>query len=339
MKAAGSQQLDWSSPTADILRNVFGDEGPLDIVDLSDRSAQDADKRRICVALDRRGAAPDIDPDDVDIALTCAPSAPRPWVCADVEDLDAALTLLKRRVSENPVSSFAARSVISAGLQLPFGAALEIESLAYSMLLAGDAFALWRSQNPAPPGRTSARRVSVRKSGEGWVVELDRQSSRNAFDAAMRDALVQALEDLSADPHGEPVELRGAGPCFSAGGDLAEFGVAADPGLAHLIRIRQSPARLVHGLRARVTASIHGACIGAGIEIPAAAGRVVAAADTKIRLPEIGMGLIPGAGGCVTIPRRIGHHRALFLALSGRSIDAATALSWGLVDHIEDGAP
>jgi enoyl-CoA hydratase/carnithine racemase len=75
--------------------------------------------------------------------------------------------------------------------------------------------------------------------------------------------------------------------------------------------------------------------VGAGIEVPAAAARVVARAGTVFRLPEVSMGLIPGAGGTATVPRRIGRHRACYMALSGATIDLDTALAWGLVDAEE----
>src|SRR5205085_3102840 len=66
--------------------------------------------------------------------------------------------------------------------------------------------------------------------------------------------------------------------------------------------------------------------------LPAFAATVVAAADTRIALPEIKLGLIPGAGGTVSLPRRIGRHRAAYLALSGATIGTETAIGWGLVD-------
>ena len=72
--------------------------------------------------------------------------------------------------------------------------------------------------------------------------------------------------------------------------------------------------------------------MGAGIELPAFARRVVAAEDAFFQLPELSLGLIPGAGGTVSIPRRIGRQRTARLALSGERLDAATALEWGLVD-------
>jgi enoyl-CoA hydratase/carnithine racemase len=136
-------------------------------------------------------------------------------------------------------------------------------------------------------------------------------------------------------PDAPSVVLTGAGPSFSAGGDLDEFGQAEDVGVAHLVRTLRSPAALTHQLGDRVTARLHGACVGAGIEVPAAAGRVTAAAGSFFRLPEVSMGLIPGAGGTASIPRRIGRHRAAWMAISGADVDLATALAWGLVDAEE----
>jgi hypothetical protein len=76
-------------------------------------------------------------------------------------------------------------------------------------------------------------------------------------------------------------------------------------------------------------ARLHGACIGSGIEFPAFAGRVVAAPDAWFQLPELTFGLIPGAGGCVSISRRIGRQRMARLVLSGNRIMAERALAWG----------
>jgi enoyl-CoA hydratase/carnithine racemase len=86
------------------------------------------------------------------------------------------------------------------------------------------------------------------------------------------------------------------------------------------------------GLRAR--AEVQGACVGAGVELAAWAADVVAAEDAFFRLPEVAMGLIPGAGGTVSLPRRIGRQRTAWLAITGSRLDAATARAWGLVDRI-----
>jgi enoyl-CoA hydratase/carnithine racemase len=75
--------------------------------------------------------------------------------------------------------------------------------------------------------------------------------------------------------------------------------------------------------------------MGAGIELAAFGRVVVAEPDTMIALPELALGLVPGAGGTVSLPRRIGRHRTALLALTAQPIEATTALAWGLVDRIE----
>jgi enoyl-CoA hydratase/carnithine racemase len=150
----------------------------------------------------------------------------------------------------------------------------------------------------------------------------------------MRDALVEALDLAATDPDIRSVIVSAAGKCFSAGGDLNEFGDAPDPAIAHTIRSVRLPAASLARCAKRVTFLVHGACIGAGIEIAAFGARVQAKPDAFFQLPEINFGLIPGAGGCVSIPRRIGRQRTAYLALSACKLDAATALEWGLIDEI-----
>jgi enoyl-CoA hydratase/carnithine racemase len=130
------------------------------------------------------------------------------------------------------------------------------------------------------------------------------------------------------------VELRGAGPDFSSGGDLDTFGTLPDPATAHVVRTARSPARLLAHLATPVTAHVHGACVGAGIELAAFAAKVVAAPDTSCRLPEVSLGLVPGSGGTVSIPRRIGRQRTAWLGISGAMLEAERAARWGLVDEV-----
>ena len=115
---------------------------------------------------------------------------------------------------------------------------------------------------------------------------------------------------------------RGNGPSFCSGGDLDEFGTRPDPATAHVTRLARSPARLIYRLRTRITVQLHGAAFGGGIEMAAFADIVEAHPDTRIALPEVGLGLIPGAGGTVSVTSRIGRQRTAALALSGREIDA-----------------
>ena len=165
-------------------------------------------------------------------------------------------------------------------------------------------------------------------------IALNRPERRNAYGRDVRDALVSALQLVSWDDGIVRVVIDGAGSSFCSGGDLDEFGTAPDPVTAHLVRTRAGAALPLHRVADRVEVRLHGACVGAGIELPAYASRVVAAPDTRVLLPEIGMGLIPGAGGTVSIPRRIGRWRTLYLALTGEFIDAGTALAMGLVDEV-----
>lgn len=90
----------------------------------------------------------------------------------------------------------------------------------------------------------------------------------------------------------------------------------------------------VQRLSDKTIAYLHGTCAGAGIEIPSFASKVIVDESVNIFLPEIAMGLIPGAGGTVSIPNRIGRQRTAYLAVTGNSISSETALEWGLADEI-----
>jgi enoyl-CoA hydratase/carnithine racemase len=132
--------------------------------------------------------------------------------------------------------------------------------------------------------------------------------------------------------------LVGAGRAHELMRTARRFDATPDPVTAHFVRTRGGAALALHRLSTRLPdrleARLHGACTGPGVELPAFAGRVVADPGTTFQLPEVGMGLIPGAGGTVGIPRRIGRWRTLHLALSGQVLDASTAWAWGLVDEI-----
>ena len=211
---------------------------------------------------------------------------------------------------------------------------LVAESVTYSMLQGGPEFAAWRAGRPVRERAVAEQAVRWERSGDRLDVVLSRPEVHNAYDSAMRDGLIEALTVAAVDPSITEVHLRGEGKSFCSGGDLDEFGSRPDPATAHVVRLARSGARLMHELSDRTTVFLHGACMGSGIELPAFAGRVVAAADARIALPEIQLGLIPGAGGTVSLPRRIGRHRTALLALSGMVIDAPTALEWGLVDAL-----
>jgi len=214
------------------------------------------------------------------------------------------------------------------------------ESFVYSTLQAGAEFSNWRDGRRGRKGigRTEDE-AAVRLDRDRGILEihLTRPAKHNAFSRAMRDGLCEALQLAITDPSIESVILRGEGDSFCSGGDLDEFGSFSDPAEAHVIRTTRSPALLLSQLSERVQVKVQGACMGAGAELPAFTRQVVAEEDAFFQLPEVGLGLVPGAGGTVSLPLRIGRQRTAWLGLSGARIDARTALDWGLVDEVRLG--
>lgn len=285
------------------------------------------------VRLHRGGPLPEVDADGCDLCLTVARDAPRPWVT--VADVDAAQARVLSAVAAQPVAAAVLLRVLRLTEALPVEDALEAESLAYSTLLGGQGFRdRLAARGPMPLPGVPPDPVRIRRDGDAVALVLDDPASHNALTAAMRDALVAALDACLDDPTQPTVTLHGGPRVFCSGGALAEFGQAGDLAAAHLLRRSQSVAGRVLALGPRGRVRVQGAAIGAGAEIAAAAAQVQASPSAWFRLPELAMGLIPGAGGCVSIPRRIGRHRAAWLMLTGRRIGAAQALDWGLVDAV-----
>jgi enoyl-CoA hydratase/carnithine racemase len=212
-------------------------------------------------------------------------------------------------------------------------AGLVAESTTYSLLQAGPEFRQW-SEHHSPRGAPDAGpRVRVEGGERVWEIVLTRPQRHNALDTRMRDELYTALGEARSRPD-VTVVLRGDGPSFCSGGDLDEFGTAPGPVEAHAVRLARSLALLMSDLAPRMVVGLHGACLGAGIELPAFADHVVSADDARVGLPELDLGLIPGAGGTVSIPRRAGSAVLLDLLLSGGTVDAPAALARGLVDEV-----
>lgn len=250
---------------------------------------------------------------------------------------ESELQILTEAIQHNPVASTILVQLLRHNELASVQDALFAESLAYSSLQSGAPFKAWLDSRK-PPAAVKEDESSVLlmdRQQDLLTITLNRPDKRNAYSAALRDALCEALALVSADKTITRAVVRGAGVCFSAGGDLNEFGEASDGAYAHLVRMTRSAASLLHQLRERVEFRLHGACVGAGIELPAFSNHVVAASNSFFQLPEVAFGLIPGAGGTVSVLRRIGRHRTAFMALSNHRIDAETALSWGLIDAIE----
>ena len=312
-------------------------ESPVLIVDAEDWERPSARVQAVIVGLDRTGYLPPIDDQQFDILLTSRGTAPRPWISIDPAQFDNTVQRLVKSVHAQPIAATVAAQVLRLGSQLSLPDAINLESFAYSALLGGEEFSQWlkhASRGKLMPGAEEP--VQVDRDKDSIRLTLNDPANRNAMAATMRDALYEALANILDDPSKPDVTLEAAGKCFSTGGSLPEFGTARDLAAAHVARSLHSCAILLDALGERVTVKLHGACVGSGIEIAAAAHRRIATPDAWFQLPELGMGLIPGAGGTVTVARAIGRHRTMWMLLTAKRIGAAQALDWGLVHAIRE---
>lgn len=175
------------------------------------------------------------------------------------------------------------------------------------------------------------------------LVTLNRPGTLNAMDLGMFEGLHAAAgEAAAAARRGEcrAVLLAGAGRAFSAGLDVSLFGELTQApqagGLDEHIAWLQQAFTGFEDLPVPTVAALRGAAVGAGCQLAVACHLRVAAADLRLGVREARWGLVPDLGGTYRLPRLAGLSRATDLAVSGRDLDAATALSWGLVDALLD---
>ncbi len=257
---------------------------------------------------------------------------------AVVEAPISADTLL-REVGRVPHAAAVAVQLLRSLDGLPIARALTMESVCYGLLQGSAEYQAWLAARVATAQPAPVGKINIERRDSVLHLVLDRPLARNAIDRVMRDQLFEAFTLAALDPDLHSINLRAVGAAFSMGGDLEEFGITRDPATAHLIRSRSLPALALAPRAEILNVYVQGACVGAGLEIAAFAGRLTASSNAWFQLPELSMGLIPGAGGCVSVPRRIGRQRAALMMLSGKRINAATALRWGLIDAIEELPP
>ena len=154
----------------------------------------------------------------------------------------------------------------------------------------------------------------------------------NALGVDVRRGLLAAIEAAETDPSVAAVLLAGAGTAFIGGADIREFGQAPQaPALPDVCNRIEACTKIV-------VAAIHGPALGGGLEVALAAHYRLALPGARLGLPEVQLGLLPGAGGTQRTPRLIGARAALDLMLGGRHVDAGEAHALGLVDRVVDGA-
>ena len=173
------------------------------------------------------------------------------------------------------------------------------------------------------------------------VVKLERQDvvgivtvnspPVNALSAAVRGGILECVKQANADPEIKAIVLTCGGRTFIAGADITEFGKPPKPpGLNEVIaEIENSPKPIV--------AAIHGTALGGGLEVALACHFRVATKDAKLGLPEVKLGLLPGAGGTQRLPRAVGPELAVKMIVGGDPIGAQEALKNGLIEEIVEG--
>ncbi len=245
------------------------------------------------------------------------------------------LELISRNILAAPLTAMTLAQHLRAIENMPAVQALTVESFAYAALQQGPEFKSWLASydgetllpEAGPP-------VLTEISNNTLSITLNRPKNYNAIGTEVRDALCEILDMAIIHDQFTSINISGKGRTFSIGGAIQEFGQTTDPSTAHWIRSICLPATRVLQLREKLNVQINGAAIGAGIEIAAFAKHVSCSPRAWFQLPELKYGLIPGAGGTVSIMNRIGRQKTAYMALTMEKISAKTAAEWGLVDEV-----
>src|SRR5512143_218424 len=177
--------------------------------------------------------------------------------------------------------------------------------------------------------------VLYEKKDDIAYVTLNRPEALNVYNIQMRDDLYQVLSAIKDDPEVRAVIFKGAGEkAFCAGADLSDFLSAPSPIIARQVRFGRDVWSLFLSIPQPIVAAVHGYVLGSGIEMALCCDIRIASEDAKFGLPEVGLGIIPAAGGTQTLPRAIGVARALEMLLANRRLSSEEALSRGLVNQV-----
>ena len=169
--------------------------------------------------------------------------------------------------------------------------------------------------------------ISTERHGPVSVIAID-NAPVNALGAAVRRGIADALDAARADDGVQAIVIRGAGRLFSAGADITEFTKPpVEPFLPDVVD-------RIEGSAKPVVAAVHGTCFGGGLEVALGCHYRVAAPSAKLGLPEVKIGLLPGAGGTQRLPRLVGVAEALAVIVGGDPVGVDRALAAGLVDRV-----
>jgi enoyl-CoA hydratase len=169
------------------------------------------------------------------------------------------------------------------------------------------------------------------------LVTVNRPDKLNALNADIIAALDEVLREVHADDSVRAIIVTGAGSkAFVAGADIAELARMGPVDGVQVSRAGQDTFRFMERMRKPVIAAVNGFALGGGLELAMACHIRIASSNAKFGLPEVKLGIIPGYGGTVRLPRLVGRGRAIELMLTGDMIDAAEAYRIGLVNRVEE---
>ena len=167
------------------------------------------------------------------------------------------------------------------------------------------------------------------------TLKIDRREALNSLNSSVIGELECALFELDLDAAVKAVVLTGAGEkAFVAGADIKEMSEMSSFEAHDFVRKAQRMMLLISRMRKPVIAAVNGYALGGGLELALACDFIYASEKAKFGFPEVGLGVIPGFGGTQTLARLIGPNKAKELVFSGRIINAAKALEWGIVNEI-----
>lgn len=261
---------------------------------------------------------------------------PAAKACDVVLENTSALSRIAENIQKAPLAAMTLVQHLRIIENMPVLQALTTESLAYATVQQGPEFKAWlKSYSGGPLISEDGPPLITDIQENGLYIRLNRPRNYNAIGVEVRDALCEILDMALAHGGFEEIHITGRGKTFSVGGAVSEFGQISDPATAHWVRSLRLPATRLAQIGDKLHIYVNGAAIGAGVELAAFAHHISCADKAWFQLPELKYGLLPGAGGTVSLSRRIGRHRTAYMALSMDKISARQALEWGLVDEIK----
>jgi len=178
--------------------------------------------------------------------------------------------------------------------------------------------------------------VRLAKQNDIAVITIDHPPV-NALGIGLLDALSEAFEQAVKVPEIRAVVITGAGNFFSAGGEIREVEQLVNGGSGGEMEFTRQLFLRIEDSSLPVVAALNGDCFGGGLELAMACHYRVAAPTIQLGLPEVKLGIIPGAGGALRLPRLAGVAKAVEICAQGNPISAQEALQCGIVDHLIGG--